>query len=417
MLRARAIHASLAAAAALLLAPPRGRAEPVVLDPAVSARYAVVPDVADWRPRLYKDKDFDGVERFVADHLKSMNDVSSDELTRFYEALATIEEDFPASAMEAVLLEWTRARPESHAARMALGHFHLHHAWSDRGPGETKAEALRAYGEKLEQSQRELEAAYAMEPKDPGAAELLINVARARALPRERMEDYYRKALAAYPGHHGARYNKLAFISPRLYGSKDDVEAFGRQCLKDSALYPYAGRLAIDVLNDRAAGGAVLKPNELWLTVKVVYEGILARYPDDLHMRARFAFWACRSKRDREAAEQFDAIGDRWVQDTNWDSLTEYNEARAHAYGDVAYSFTSRNEWGKAKPWLDKMLTYAPRDVWGLMMTAKYWQETGDANLAVDYAQKALALHPAPDSEAFKWSTYIVQAGGRPVPR
>jgi tetratricopeptide (TPR) repeat protein len=403
------------------------------LDPAVAARYAVVPDVEDWRPRLYKEKDFDGVEKFVADHLKSFDDKGSDELTRFYESLATIDEaEVPASTMKAVLDEWTRTRPQSHAARMALGHFHLHLAWRARGTGwgsDVMPGQRRVFKEKLESAQVDLEKAYAMDPKDPNSADLLVNLSRARGLPREKMEDYYRQALAADPGHRGARANKLEFITPRWFGSEEEVEAFGRECLKDSVKYPYAGRVAIDVLEERESwagirarrehrpAAEVFKPNERWLTTQIVYEGILAHDPGDLHIRSRYAYWAHRLKKYREAAAQFDAIGDRWIRGTSWNSLADYNQARAATYAALAYALVQAKQWEKAKPWLDKMLTYEPDSAWGLTHMAMYWQAAGDADKAVDFAEKSLARHPNPGSGEFQWATFILQVGGRPVGR
>lgn len=407
--------------AALLISPSISRpagteSKPPALEPDVAKRYAVVPDVEQWRKVLYEEKGFAALERFAAERLaKPFTKDSSAQLSRFYSALGSLRRDYPAALMTAVLNEWCAKSPASHVPFVARGIFTTDFGWGIRGgkwANDVKSEQWRVFGEHLKRARLDLEKASSLAPKDPNPPAELIRVAMGAGLERAEMDAYYRRAIEAYPGHYQARRRKMQYLDPRWKGSLEDFKAFFAECLKDAETYPHVGGVALEALDDlQNAADAIahdqgkprspiMSPENRWKVVQSVYERMIARFPDDVRSRSYYARWAYDERRIETAAEQFERIGDRYFENANWGSLAHYNHARADTYRKRGWTELQAGRFEPGKDWLSKSLALEPKEAWTLVTLAEASRMQGDVPAARRYAEQALALHPTSARDA-----------------
>jgi tetratricopeptide (TPR) repeat protein len=76
----------------------------------------------------------------------------------------------------------------------------------------------------------------------------------------------------------------------------------------------------------------ILGNDETWPTVQRIYDAFFTRYPEDIRRRYSYAYHAYMAGKYDIAIEQFEIIGNRWMQENRWSSLRYYNESRAFAY-------------------------------------------------------------------------------------
>lgn len=379
----RGLTPGLGLIATFLVAVPGLRAEDAkALSPEVAERYAVVADTADWRARIYQQKDFEGAEKFVADRLANSDDVRSYELGRFYLGAGYPSKDMTGTAMEAVLSEWAKTHPNSQIPYIIRGQLLLELGWVVRGhkfADEVSDKQWRSFKEKLIDAREALERAYALNPKDPNSSAILVQVARDLDLGNEKLEAYYQRALAVDPGNYFARQHKATALQPRWGGSVQEQDALTRECLADAEKYPYSGRIVLDILEEKRnwadyqadkKGGNYLKSDEQWATAQKVYDRILVRYPGDLLILYRYAYWAFWNEKYDKAAELFEQIGDRWTNLSGWPSLADYNAARVYTYSRLASAASEKRDWPQAKLWLGKLQAYDPGSEWGKAQAA-----------------------------------------------
>lgn len=302
-------------------------------------KYKIIDDYIKWVPILYSEKNFIEIEKRISSLLEDNNEQKSYELQTLYTTLSVISDKKYVNQMHSVLNEWCKKQPNSHIPWLVRGSFYIEYAWLIRGGGfakTVKKAAWPKFQEKLRQAKKDLERAWKLNPNDPNSSSLLIEVAIGLSLPRDVMEQYFQQGISACPWHYELHRRKLRYLKPKWYGSTDEMFSFAEQCLASSRQYPYLGLVMVDALHEAHKHSETddnfLGREDIWPTVEKIYAAFFEKYPEDIRRHFFYAYHAIQAMKYDTALEQFETIGDSWMEHTLWDSLDKYNKFRAYAY-------------------------------------------------------------------------------------
>lgn len=107
--------------------------------------------------------------------------------------------------------------------------------WEARGggfAGTVTEEGWRLFSDRLERAREELERAVELNPAGLEAHAELERVAVGLALPREYMEEHFQQAVRVRPEFKTAYDHKFQYLQPRWHGSREELFAFGVECLE-----------------------------------------------------------------------------------------------------------------------------------------------------------------------------------------
>jgi hypothetical protein len=107
-------------------------------------------------------------------------------------------------------------------------------AWDDRGGGyaQTVGEAAwEGSRQHLEHAQTALETAWQMNPSNAYTAYLMMRVELGQGRGRDRMEQWFRRAMTLATNYHDAVNLMAQYLEPRWYGSEKEALEFGRACV------------------------------------------------------------------------------------------------------------------------------------------------------------------------------------------
>lgn len=227
------------------------------------------------------------------------------------------------------------------------GKVFINAAWDARGNGVAGAvsdDAFETFHERLTKAKAKLTAAWQADPSRPEPPTQMLYVAKGLGFPREEMETWFRRAMEADPDNLEACRAKKDWLQPKWHGTNEDVTSFIVQCLRTNNYY---GRLPSVVEVPRAFDLPYDQPEALakytsqpatWTPIELVAEAHLARYPDDVWARTRYAYHASLWKRWDVAVKQFDAVGATPGPGSYYDTLDEYTRdmttARKRAGGE-----------------------------------------------------------------------------------
>lgn len=293
-------------------------------------------DTTRWVPVLYQQKNFEAIERHVLGLMAEKTESGAYELYLLYNVLGAITDDKHIDRMLQVLNEWCSLQPESHIPLLVRGKFRISHAWSIRGGGWAKSvskEAWKGFYSELEAARKDLERSWHQNPGDPNSSCFLMTAARGLKLPREDMERYYQAGSSSIPWHYGLQTEKLEYLKPKWHGSREEMFDFARHCLGLSGQYPFFGLLMVSAYEElfRYYSKETQNPDyeKVWPLIESIYNEFFKKYPDDLRRRFFFAYHAYLFRKYDAAFSQFEILGDRWMEHTRWDSLSQYNRSRA----------------------------------------------------------------------------------------
>jgi tetratricopeptide (TPR) repeat protein len=309
-------------------------------------QYTLIDDYIKWAPILYQNKDFDAVEEHISDLLQTNDETKSYELQTLYSIISKIPDENSIDQMQTVLDEWCNKHAHSHIPWLVRGSFYIEYAWLIRGGGLAKTVKKRAWPkfyEKMRLAKNDLQRSWELNPNDPNSSSSLIKVAIGLKFPKQDMEQYFQRGISACPWHFQVHLDKLQYLNPKWYGSKNEMFTFAEQCLALSEQYPYLGLVMVEALYEvhrfGRKGENFLGSDDIWPTVEKVCAAFFARYPNNIRRRFYYAYHAYNAKKYDVALEQFEIIGDRWMEHTCWNSLEYYNKSRAISLAKVGEDF------------------------------------------------------------------------------
>jgi len=329
-------------------------------------RYGLLLLDAKWIDALYSRKDFDAVESHLSSLLGSRFDSASMfELYMLYRSLGQVHSKDDIDRMKGVLDEWCSRHPKSHFPWLVRGYFGIGHAWlvrTEKLARDVPKEAWPVFSELLKNAEADLEKSYELDPGDPNSSCFLMVVARGLSYPREELEGYYNNALNACPWHYGARILKAEYLKPKWHGSKEELFEFAEECFYRSEDDPAMGFPLVDAYSELhyelGEQKNVLGSGEVWPIVQGVYENFLQKHPNDIRRRFFYSYYACRAGKFDIAYDQFEVVGDRWLDWTPWSNLEIYNRNRAYAHCVKGRDLVRTGNLAAAEPFLLSSIRY-----------------------------------------------------------
>jgi hypothetical protein len=234
--------------------------------------------------------------------------------------------------------------PDARALRLLVrGTFFIDYAWDARGSGPASTvteDGWQKMKERLGEAAQALESAWDLAPDRPTPlnaliAAKMIAVEMGRGGARDKMETWFERAMKADGDNVLACQVKMNYLEPKWLGSREEMLAFGRQCLATGnwegalpfVLVDAHHRLSKYVPEDRRP--EYFKDPAVWEDFKAVFEPYLERFPDNSYARTAYLQAALRAGDLAVARRQVKLLGDNYSRLLYTDQ--EYEHARAQA--------------------------------------------------------------------------------------
>jgi hypothetical protein len=237
--------------------------------------------------------------------------------------------------MESVLL---RNWPKAGFAYVVRGEFCIDYAWQGRSSktaDKVTPEQWKLFGERLAVAASILTEGNAAAPNEGRIPALMIKVVSGQDKGFPEMKRWFERAMEADTNNLKACENLLYFLLPRWGGSREDMLAFGRQCVasdKWGGTVPLALVEAHYTYNrfDGAPDGSYWREPDVWPDIKASYEKFFALNPQAKSWRsyyARYAYWC---QQWAALREQLALAGDN-INEEAFGSSEDYDKAVALA--------------------------------------------------------------------------------------
>jgi hypothetical protein len=226
-------------------------------------------------------------------------------------------------------VRWALPEIEKRAPKLAAlvikGELYTHWAWDARGSdfaNKVTDEGWKLMASRLQTAQMALEEAWKLDPTCIDIPIRMITLELGQGQGRDRMELWFKRAMAIDPDSENACEAKLYYLEPKWYGTPRDVIQFGHECLQTGRFNSNVPRMlerAHKTLSHYTHGGYSTKSDPayyrlpgVWADLQAVYEGYLAADKDlhPTHLRNEYARYACLCGAWDDATKIFATIGD-----------------------------------------------------------------------------------------------------------
>ena len=199
------------------------------------------------------------------------------------------------------------------AASLIKARFYITYAWRARGNGtadKVTEEGWRLFHERLDVAEAALNQAWSRDSHDEEIPVLMLTVMEGQSKPRAEMETWFQRAMKLEPNSYAACRGKLHFLLPQWYGSREDMVAFGRQCV---AATNWNGRVPLILVDAHADFSRTLSVDErrdywlrpeVWPDIQLAYEKFARLHPETTRFRYPYAAYAFRCGQWQEFLEQ-----------------------------------------------------------------------------------------------------------------
>lgn len=214
--------------------------------------------------------------------------------------------------------------PEMKVLRLqARGSFWLYYGWEARTQAfapDVPAEGAAAFEKRLAEARKALNEAWKLRP-DSRTAENCMEIEKGiGGGDRQAMELWFERAMKADGDNRQACWSKLDWLTPKWHGTPEEMLAFGKACRATKNTWAGITLLACDARYRYAAmidpndQGKYLASPEVWGEISSTYDEYLKVHPEDDVARTKYASLAYMSSHFIVAHEQFQAVGDRLAQ-------------------------------------------------------------------------------------------------------
>lgn len=141
------------------------------------------------------------------------------------------------------------------------------------------------------------------------AARTMLKVELGQGRGRERMEEWFSRAMELDPDDEWACNEKLWYLRPRWHGNYEAMMAFGRECVQHPRWrVPLTMVVALENIADdfsKEQAEAFWWRPDVWADVKAAYERYFELFPNDTEERGRYFKAAYRSRAWKDMKRQF----------------------------------------------------------------------------------------------------------------
>jgi tetratricopeptide (TPR) repeat protein len=206
---------------------------------------------------------------------------------------------------------------KSAAVQLVKADFYLMYAWRARGNGnadQVTKEGWRLFRERLAEAEKALNKAWSANPDDAQIPTLMISIVLGQQKERPEMEKWFQRAMKLNPDNYQACRSKLHYLLPEWYGSRDDMLAFGRECVTSTN---WGGHVPLILVDAHSELARTLNMNErkaywgqpdVWPDIKAGYEKLSQTDPDTTRFRYPYAAYAFRCGQWLDFDEQIKII-------------------------------------------------------------------------------------------------------------
>ena len=178
------------------------------------------------------------------------------------------------------------------------GQAEIARAWNERGSGYANtvtAEGWAGFNKHLEQAEPFLDTAWKMNPSNAYTAYLMMKLELGQSRGRERMEQWFERAMALDTNYYDAASLMSYYLEPRWHGSVDEALEFARRCVTSTN---WGGQvpLVLPQLHHSLAKFKNLAESpdywqrpEVWEDVRSGYERFFQLNPDAFAYRHNYA--------------------------------------------------------------------------------------------------------------------------------
>jgi tetratricopeptide (TPR) repeat protein len=208
--------------------------------------------------------------------------------------------DYYRALEPALLTNW----PSASEIYLLKGDFYLDYAWQARGNGYSDSVTdvgWQVFAQRLRDANTALTKAWEMNPQDERIARRMITVELGQGKDRDRMEEWFGRAMSLNTNYYDACWGKLYYLEPKWHGSRQDMLDFGRECVASEA---WGGEVPLILTKAHDELAKTLNPDdrieywkdpEVWSDIKSAFEKFFELNPDASgwhHNYARYAYWA-----------------------------------------------------------------------------------------------------------------------------
>jgi hypothetical protein len=182
------------------------------------------------------------------------------------------------------------------------GEAYIEMAWHARGGGYANtvtSDGWKLFSQRLAVAEKALTAAWESNTNDPRIAVKMITLELGQGKGRDRMELWFRRAMALDPNDYDACAAKVFYLEPKWYGSTQDMLAFGRECVQNKhwgGHVPLILRDAHVSIQRQYVEGLektnYWKQHEVWLDLKSAFDRFFELNPEEISWYHNYAWYA-----------------------------------------------------------------------------------------------------------------------------
>lgn len=222
--------------------------------------------------------------------------------------------------------QWSKKKPKSITARVALALTHLEWGQQIRGQGyadSIEPAAMARYQEQVRTAHKVLDDAAKLSEKCPEWFAAMQQVALNEGWDKVRAEKLLASAVAQEPEYYHVYRYHANYLRPQWYGEEGEVEAWA-DTVRTTVGGSYGAFLYFEIASLLNCGCQMTEPylkRMSWPEIKAGYAALKSLYGDNKLKRNRFAYMATKAGDNEAARRAFGEIGNDWDDSVwgNWD--------------------------------------------------------------------------------------------------
>jgi hypothetical protein len=192
--------------------------------------------------------------------------------------------------------------PDEGLPYLVKAKFYLDYAWEARGSGwasDVSQQNQRIFMDRLAIAEEALDEAWAKDPTLSATPLAALRLELGQGKGRERMELWFKRALAFRQNHSEAIRQKQLYLQPYWYGSEQEVLAFARDIMKSDLYYdqellqPYFAHRDLAQYFRKSRPGYWTEP-QVWPDIEACFERYFDRSGDNQSWRHTYLWCAAR---------------------------------------------------------------------------------------------------------------------------
>ena len=203
--------------------------------------------------------------------------------------------------------------PDDYTTWLLKGSAQIRFAWIARGGGyadKVTPEGWKLFKEHLADAKTALEKAWQLNSNDELIPIQMIRVVEGQQKSRDEMELWFGRAMTINPNSYQACEQKLHYLYPQWYGSREEMVTFGRQCVASTNWGGNVPLILADAhreywlyLNDSEEKTNYWKQPELWPDIKASFTRFFELNPNAVRCYYNYTWYAYQ-------AGQWDALNE-----------------------------------------------------------------------------------------------------------